>query len=114
MKMGASEARKEAIRKFKERKTPRGIFAVRCAATGTLWVGSSRNLDAAKNGFWFGLRIGSHLDKSLQSEWNAHGEQAFAYEVLETLKDDVHPLELADLLKERQRHWMTRLDARGV
>ena len=62
--MESKAARKEAIQKFKERKTALGVFAVRCTATGRVWVDSSRNLDAAKNGTWFGLRNGSHREKS--------------------------------------------------
>lgn len=103
--------RKEAIREFKERKTPRGIFAIRCAAAERVWVGASRNLDAAKNSYWFALRMGKHLDKSLQAEWNVHGEQAFTYEVVEKLDDDVHPMELVCLLKTKQGEWITRLGA---
>ena len=106
--------RKVAIRKFKEQKIPRGAFAVRCTATGQVWVGSSRNLDATRNSFWFALRIGSHLDKSLQAEWNAHGEPAFQYEILEKLDDDVAPLGIPDLLKEKRLDWIERLSARPL
>jgi hypothetical protein len=47
----------------------------------------------------------------MQDAWNAHGEEAFAYEVLETLKDDVASLLLRDLLKERRKHWVQTLGA---
>ena len=107
-------ARKEAIRKFKEQKPLRGGFAVRCTATGRVWAGSSGNLHVAKNHFWFSLRIGSHLDKALQDEWNAHGEHTFQYEILEKLDDDVPPLEVADILKEKRRHWIAQLGALPV
>lgn len=103
--------RKEAIREYKEKKTPRGIFVIRCTATGRTWVGASRNLDAAKNGYWFGLRSGGHLDKSLQEEWNIYGEQSFTCEVLEKFDDDLHPLELNDRLKTSQADWVSRLAA---
>jgi hypothetical protein len=109
-----NQTRKEAIRKYKELKTSRGIFAVRCSTTGRVWVGASRNLDAEKNGFWFALRLGSHLNKILQSEWNAQGEQGFTYEILEKLDDDVHALALQDLLKAKQAEWMERLSALKV
>ena len=112
--MESKVARKEAIRKFKERKTALGVFAVRCTATGRVWVDLSRNLDAAKNGTWFGLRHGSHRDKSLQEEWNGFGENAFQYEVLEKLEDDVHPLAVADRLKEMRSRWIAQLGARGL
>jgi hypothetical protein len=48
---------------------------------------------------------------SLQAEWNAHGEAAFEYRILETLKDDPHPLALADLLKEKKKLWIAQLRA---
>jgi hypothetical protein len=109
-----NQTRKEAIRKYKELKTPQGIFAVRCSTAGRVWVGTSRNLGAEKNGFWFALRLGSHLNKALQSEWNAQGEQAFTYEILEKLDDDVHALALQDLLKTKQVEWIDRLGALKV
>jgi hypothetical protein len=107
--------RKEAIQAYKERKIPRGAFAVRCTASGRVWVGSSPNLDAARNGMWFSLRAGSPFNhKSLQAEWNEHGESAFEFEILETLKDDVSPLALSDLLKEKKRDWATQLNAQAL
>ena len=41
----------------------------------------------------------------MQAAWNAHGEEAFVYEVLETLDADVPPLLLRGLLEERRKHW---------
>jgi len=112
--MISKEQKKEAISKFKERKSSLGIFAVRCTATGTVWVGFSRNLDANRNGIWFSLRHGLHRDQPLQHEWNAQGESAFEYQVLEQLKDDVPSLLVADLLKESKQRWMSQLQARGL
>ena len=71
-------------------------------------------MDATKNGIWFGLRYGSHRDKPLQDEWNAHGEPAFNYEVLEKLDDDVPSLLISDLLKDTKNRWMTELNAPGL
>jgi hypothetical protein len=107
-------ARKQAIRDFKERKPNRGIFAVRCSATGLVWVGSSPNLGATRNRVWFGLRLGSHHNPSLQKEWNLHGEPAFQYEVLETLNDDVAAMGVSDLLKEKKGQWVARLGAQPL
>lgn len=112
--MLSKESRKEAIRKFKEQKPPAGIYAVRCTATGRVWVGMSRNLDAARNGCWFCLRIGRHQEPSLQDEWNTHGESAFKYEILDRLAADVHPLELNDLLKLKKSDWSARLGAQRL
>jgi len=110
--MQSNTDKKEAIRKFKERKVLVGIFAIRCTASGRVWVGSSRNLDATKNGSWFSLRNGGHIDKPLQEEWNARGEAAFQYEILEILDGDLHPLAIRDLLKEKCNHFVAQLSAR--
>ena len=106
--------KREARKEFKLKKTPKGIFAIRCAATNEAWVSASDHLDSARNGIWFQLRNGLHQNKRLQAEWNAKGEEAFAFEVLETLDDDVSPLLLKDVLQERQKHWERELGAVGV
>ena len=109
--MQSKASRKESIRQFKERKSLLGAYAVRCTATGLVWVGVSRNLEATKNGCWFCLRGGLHQDKSLQEEWNNQGESAFQYEILESLDNDVNPLNIGDLLKEKKNEWIVRLNA---
>src|SRR5271169_4662406 len=97
--------KRQARREYKERKTPKGIFAIRRAGSSEVWVGASTHLDSERNGIWFQLRLGQHQNKSLQAEWNVKGEEAFSYEILETLDDDVLPLALKDVLRERQKHW---------
>lgn len=106
--------RKQAIRDYKLRKAPRGIFAVRCVAAGKVWIGSSMDLEKAQNKEWFVLRNGSHANAALQSEWNSHGERAFEYEILEKLDDDVSAIRVSDVLKEKRRHWIERLGAEPV
>ena len=111
--MLSKEQRKEAVSKFKERKTPRGVYAVR-SSTGAVWVGSSRDLDASKNALWASLRIGTHREKDIQAEWTAVGENAFTYQVLERLDDDVDPLLLWDELKAKKLTWLAQLSARPL
>lgn len=106
--------RKEAIRAYKEAKVPAGAFAVRCTATGRVWVGSSSNLHAIKNRMWMTLRMGSQPEKSMQQDWNTHGEGAFEYEILETLKDDVLPMSLPGMLKEKKAEWVQQLSAEAT
>jgi hypothetical protein len=105
--------RKEAIAEYKNRKTPRGTFAVRFAG-GPAWVDATPDLDAAKNGLLYMLRNGMHTNKELQADWNAHGEAAFRYEVLEKLDDDLAPMAWQDLLKDKKKEWVARLDARAI
>jgi hypothetical protein len=101
------QSRRQLVRDYKERKVPAGIFAVRCAASGEIWLGASRNLATQQNSIWFGARTGGYANRALQAAWTAHGEGAFAFEVLETLDDeDLTPLGRSDLLKRRLAHWL--------
>jgi hypothetical protein len=100
--------RKEAAKEFKARKVPKGIFAIRCRTTEAVWVDSSPNLDAARNGAWFQLRSGLHRDKRLQEEWNTRGEEAFEFEVLETLHQDVSAVNLLDILRDKKQKWVRK------
>lgn len=106
--------RKEAIAEYKNRKTPRGTFVLRFADDGPAWVDSTPDLDAAKNGLLFALRHRVHRNKELQAEWDAQGEGAFRYEVLEKLEDDLAPMAWRDLLKDKKRSWLEKLGARPV
>jgi len=105
--------RKEIARTYKERTPLQGIFAVRCGADGRTWVSASRHLDTQQNGLWFGLRQGGLPNAELQAVWNAHGEAAFTFEVLEEVTDE-NPLLIASLLKEREKHWRAKLGADKV
>jgi hypothetical protein len=96
--------RKEAIAEYKNRKIPRGTFVVRVADNGTAWVDATPDLNAARNGLLFTLRHGVHRNQELQAEWNAHGEAAFRYEILEKLEDDLAPMAWTDLLTDKRRN----------
>ena len=109
------QSRRDAIRDYKERPVARGVFAVRCLPTGQVWVAASRNLDQQQNSIWFGLRAGGYVNREVQAAWNAHGEAAMAYEVLETFDDeDMGPVGRADLAKARAAHWREALGARKL
>src|ERR1039458_6376118 len=100
--------RKAAIAEYKNRKTPRGTYIVRFADDGPAWVDATPDLYAAKNGLLSALRIGAHRNPELQAEWNARGEAAFRYEVLEKLEDDLAPMVWGDLLKDKKKEWVER------
>ena len=88
---------------------------MRCRPTGSVWVDSAMDLEAAEKRAWFLLRNGDRqMDASIQAEFETHGQEAFSYEVLETLDDEVMPMALQDLLKEKKLHWMAQLGARKI
>lgn len=105
------EARKAAIAAYKERKGAAGIYAVRCTATGAVWVGQSPNLDTVQNRVWFTLRFSGNLNRALQKAWDDHGAEHFTFDVVEQLKDDDLAYSRDALLKERLAHWRAALGA---
>jgi len=112
MSATASKAdRRRIADEFKERKVPRGIFAITCVATGEKWVNSSPNLSAAQNSLWFQLRSGNYRNKALQQAWKQHGEGTFSLEVLEQFEDGISDLLLNDLFTTKKREWAATLGA---
>jgi hypothetical protein len=103
--------RKEAIRKYKERPSARGIFVLECSATGRRWVDSTTTLDSVRNRLWFELKHGRHRIQELQDDWNTHGEAAFKIEVVETLDKDILELTIRDELKRKRKEWSAKLGA---
>jgi hypothetical protein len=109
------QSRRDAIRDYKERKVTHGVFAVRCAASGEAWVGATPNVEQMQNRIWFGLRQGGHPNPAMRAAWAAHGEGAFAFEVLEEVDtEDLGPLGRESLLKDRTAHWREALGAKKV
>lgn len=109
-----ADEKKAAIAAYKERKSISGIYAVICNATGEVWVGASRNLEAQQNGLWFTLRLGHHIHKSLQAAYRTHGGDAFRYEELDRVPEDYSDMARKDELKRRKGLWLQRLQAEGL
>ncbi|HEY5208233.1 MAG TPA: GIY-YIG nuclease family protein [Stellaceae bacterium] len=103
--------RKAAIAAYKEKKTVAGIFAVRCAASGQIWVGKAPDLSTMQNRIWFTLRQGNHPDAGLQRAWNGHGADNFAYEEVEALAEEETGYLREAALKSRLAHWQAALGA---
>jgi hypothetical protein len=103
--------RKAAISAYKERDDVIGIFAVRCAASGEVWVGPTPNLGTIKNRIWFGLRMGNAVNSGMQRAWSSHGADSFVFEVLERLDPEELAFVRNSQLKERAAYWRATLGA---
>lgn len=103
--------KKAAISAYKERDDAIGIFAVRCVASGEVWVGPSPNLDTIRNRIWFGLRMGSAVNAEMQRAWSNHGADSFVFEVLERLDPEEPAFVRDSQLKDRAAHWRATLNA---
>ena len=103
--------KRAAINAYKERPLDWGVFAIRCSASGQVWIGGSRNLTTQQNGLWFALRMGGNTHRAVQTAWTEHGEASFSFEPLERLPADTPVFARVNLLKERQAHWRGVLGA---
>ncbi len=107
--------RKAAIQAYKERKSPRGVVAVRCSVTGSVWADSAMDVEAMENRIWFAVRLEDRfMNKALIAEYREHGRDAFSYEILEKLDDEIAQMSLRDVLKERKAHWIEKLSAKSI
>jgi hypothetical protein len=106
--------RKAAAAAYKEQPPVAGVFAVRCTATGQVWVGVSQRLDKHKNMLWPGLISGRYPHPGLQSVFTAHGEASFSFEPLEEMPTDLSAYELKSRLKDRAAYWRETLGAAAI
>lgn len=109
-----TEDRKQAIAEYKKRESVAGVFAIRCRATGEVWVGQALDLEKIQNRIWFTLRMGSHRNAELQRAWAAHGADNLSLDTLERIEDEELAYVRDALLKERVAHWRAQLNASAV
>jgi hypothetical protein len=104
--MMVSQDRRDALAAYKERKVVGGIYAVRCTATGQLWLGKAPDLSTIQNRLWFTLRQRGNPHRSLQEAWSRYGADAFTFEVVERVKEDALRFGRDRVLKNRLDHWI--------
>src|SRR5215208_2489366 len=103
--------RKELTRQYKETSRPMGVYRVLNTASGKALVGASSDVQAMLNRQRAQLRLRGHRNHALQADWDALGEAAFTFEVLDTIeppegKPDYDP---ADDLRVLEAMWLDRL-----
>ncbi len=103
--------RKAAMAAYKERKVAAGIFALRCAGSGQVWVGQAPDIAAIWNRTAFTLRHGLHASRELQSAWNERGPEGFVFEELERFDAEALSIGRARILNDRLAHWAATLRA---
>lgn len=106
--------RREALAAYKERKVQAGIYAVRCVATGELWLGKAPDLGTIQNRLWFTLRQGSNPHRSLQEAWALHGADALSFAVVEHVEEEELRFGRDRALRRRLDHWVATWGATAM
>ena len=109
-----TKSRKELNREYVERVKPSGVFQVKNIVNNKVLLGSSLNLEGSLNKHKFMLKIGSHINKALQKDWDEFGADQFAFEILEEVKVIDHPnFNLKDELTLLEQIWLEQLEPVG-
>lgn len=83
--------RRELIREYKRTPKEMGVYAIRNKTNGKCFIGANRDLRARINRHIMCLKTGSETIRELQADWNALGEDAFEFEVLDLLEPSDKP-----------------------
>lgn len=86
---------------------PTGIYAIRCNATGRLYVGISTNIDGRLRNHLANLRAGKHPAAELQADFDKHGEGSLSLFVLEEGLT-------ADEARRKEQEYITEYDTRNL
>jgi group I intron endonuclease len=106
--------RADLKREYKESGRQAGIFRISDSVSGKVYLGSSLNLHGPLNKHRFMLKMGSHRNRALQADWNAHGEGAFTFEILEVVKEKDEPgFRVDDELELIEQIWIEKLEPFG-
>jgi hypothetical protein len=101
------QKRKDIIRAYKETERTAGLYQVRNLRTGRVLIGSALNLHGSLNKHRFSLEHGSHPSGTLQQDWNTLGPEAFAFEIVETVKrTDDSDYDADRELKKLEQRWI--------
>jgi len=103
---------KELKKEYKLNHRPMGIYQIRNMVNEKVLIGASLNLPGVFNKYKLQLRMGSHLNRALQSEWNEFGAKCFAFEIL----DEITPKEGRDHQEELaflEDLWLEKLEPYG-
>lgn len=106
--------KKDAKLEYKLTHRTMGVFQIKNKIDEKVFVDSSINVPGKINRHKFQLNAGVHPSKTLQAEWNEHGEQGFEFEILEDIlpRDDPNYNYAADL-EFLEDLWLDKLEPYG-
>lgn len=78
-----------------------GIYRITCTVTGKSYIGATKGFKKRWSDHRRDLRLGSHHNEYLQSDWNLHGEDSFELHLLEVT---VFPIPVEDWIALEQKY----------
>ena len=92
--------KKELADQYKQREIEGGVYAIRCEPSGKRMLDMTTDLAGARNRLQFSISTGLCPHHLLKEDWQAHGAEAFLFEVVEPLlkKEEESPKEYRESL----------------
>ena len=78
--------KKELKEAYKQYKPQMGVFQIKNKETGRVLIDHSTDVNARWNRHQAQLRFGSHLNKTLQKDWNDLGADQFEFSLLSEME----------------------------
>jgi hypothetical protein len=90
-----------------------GVYQIKNEANGKVHLDASLNLEGAieRDRTW--LKLGGHMNKQLQEDWNLHGMEAFTIDILEVLDPSDEPRDYRAEVALLLEVWMETLRPYG-
>jgi DNA-binding HxlR family transcriptional regulator len=108
--MDKTELKKE----YKLKGTPMGVYTILNPDTGSLFIGSAKNVNAIMNRHKFELSTRMHKIEELQVSWNKYKDAKLKFEVVDILKPKDEPgYDYKEDLKELEKLWVEKLQSEG-
>ncbi|AFA48136.1 GIY-YIG nuclease family protein [Acetobacterium woodii] len=84
--MKKSEAKKEIIAAYKEKKSVGGVYIIRNITSGKIFIDTTPNMQGMINRFEFSQKTKTPFTIKFQNEWQNEKDDAFEIEILEELE----------------------------
>ncbi len=84
--MKKSEAKKEIIAAYKEKKSVGGVYIIRNITSGKIFIDMTPNMQGMLNRFEFAKKTKTPFTIKFQSEWQNEKDDAFEIEILEEIE----------------------------
>jgi hypothetical protein len=106
--------RAELIRQYKQNQPDMGVYQIRNTVNGRIYVGSSQNLEGARNSRLFQLRMGKAVfSRELQKDLNEFGAKNFEFSVLGIMEKPEPGENIEQSLAALELHWLEKLQPFG-
>jgi len=107
------QTKKDIQAAYRERKVVGGIYAIKNAVNGKIFLAGTTDMNGMKNRFAFSRQTGGCFNLKLKKDWDEFGKEAFTFEVLEEL--DQNELQTAKEfkadIKTLEEMWLEKFDS---